>query len=266
MSNTQKEIAFNKELALWQRAVESNDSNLTIEYLTIYPSGFFNQLAQARLDLLLAKEGEKRIQIVGSPSNPYSKGSVSGLGNYSIGDTYTYEKTDMISGLIEKRFSETITEITKAHIIFNDGERITDYFGNDLKSPNERILSPTQFHPDEYYLGQKWATRYEVIAFHGLQGGSGGSQVPGKAIHEYEFRVLNREKINVLAGVFNAFRVDGVGHGETARHNTKYWIDPEKCLRPIIFEVFFRRRNGLPYESSRLELVSFKQKNITSDF
>ena len=94
------------------------------EYLEKYPSGYFNQLAEARLDELLAKDGEKKVQIKGSIENPFSKGTVTGIGKYFIGDTYTFESAKRFEE--PKRYTDVVTSLAGDQVIFNGGERAFD--------------------------------------------------------------------------------------------------------------------------------------------
>ena len=50
---------LNEQLALWEKAAASIDPQLTINYLEKYPSGFYAELAEAHLNILLAKKVKK---------------------------------------------------------------------------------------------------------------------------------------------------------------------------------------------------------------
>jgi len=80
--------AFKQELDLWESASKSNNPKLTINYLEKYPSGVYSELAEARLDVLLAKAGEKKIQVKDPAGNPFSNGTISGVMRFSMGATY----------------------------------------------------------------------------------------------------------------------------------------------------------------------------------
>ena len=242
---------FNEELAQWEAASNSRNPNLTIKYLEKYPSGNYSELAEARLDELLAKAGEKKIQVKSSVDNPYSKGTVSGVMNYSIGATYSYVKKDIFTQIQNDAYIEKVTKVSDNEITFNDGWRVIDSMGNDLVSPNERFLTPAQYFPIQYSQGHKWITRYEWKKSDGVD-----SRV------EMEFKVIDREKIETPAGKFNAFVISGFGTViGGSRFEIKYWLDPETCNRPIRFDMISRRKGGRLGigVADRHELILFQQ-------
>lgn len=252
MSNSQAD--FQKELLLWQVASESNDINLSIRYLEQYPSGYFNQLAEARIDELLSKAGEKKIQIKSDPLNPFSKGFVEGVGEYSIGDSYTFLKEERFKDLYE--YTDTITAIDSYQVIVNNGEKSYDLLGNELKSPHPRFLNPIQFYPAEYTLGNRWKSQFGWIDNNG-----------SPSICRIAFSITKRELRTFDLGTFNAFFVEAVG-SYTGNFfgvgfvEIQYWIDPEKCYRPL--EYFFRnkRANGSLGELEHIKLKSYKEKRL----
>ena len=71
------EKRFNEELALWETVKASREPAPLEEYLRRYPSGQFSELAQFQLDRVLATLGEKKIEVVASADNPFTKGTAS---------------------------------------------------------------------------------------------------------------------------------------------------------------------------------------------
>lgn len=241
---------FNQELALWQSASKSGNPNLTIKYLEKYPSGAYSELAEARLDDLMAKTGEKKIQVKSSADNPFSKGTISGVMKYTIGATYSFVRKDLFTGIQSGNFIEKVTKVSDNEVTFNNGWRVIDLMGNDLVSPNERFLTPAQFFPIQYCLGHKWITRYEWKKSDGVD-----SRV------EMEFKVIDREKIETPAGIFNAFVIDGMGYVVGgSKFEIKYWLDPETCNRPIRFDRISKKtRQSKINSANRDELILFQQ-------
>jgi hypothetical protein len=241
---------FNQELALWESASKSSNPNLTIKYLEKYPSGVYSELAEARLDNLMVKAGEKKIQVKDSADNPFSKGTISGVMKYSLGATYSFARKDLFTGIQSGNFIEKVTKVSDNEVTFNNGWRVIDSMGNDLVSPNERFLTPAQFFPIQYSLGHKWITRYEWKKSDGVD-----SRV------EMEFKVIDREKIETPAGTFNAFVIDGMGYVVGgSKFEIKYWLDPETCNRPIRFDRTSKnRRQGKIISATRDELILFQQ-------
>ena len=242
---------FKEQLSLWEKASSSGDPKFTIAYLDAFPTGFYSQLAEVRLDQLLAAQGEKKLVIPSSANNPFTKGMVSGVMEYSVGDAYSYSRKDSLTGIEENAFTQKVTKVTDSEIAFNNGRQVIDIMGNDLISPNERFLSPAQFYPAEYVLGNKWITRYAWKKGDGVD-----SSV------EMEFKIIGREKMETPAGRFNAFVIDGMGYVlGGSKFEMRYWIDPETCNRPIWFDrVSKNRKQGKVRMSTRDELVSFQQK------
>jgi len=241
---------FKQELALWESASKSSNPNLTIKYLEKYPSGVYSELAEARLDVLLAKVGENKIKAKDSADNPFSKGTISGVMRYSIGATYSFVRKDLLTEIQNNAYIEKVTKVSENEVTFNNGWRVIDLMGNDLVSPNERFLTPAQFFPIHYSLGHKWITRYEWKRGDGVD-----SRV------EMELKVIDREKIETPAGKFNAFVVAGMGYVEGgSKFEMKYWIDPEICNRPIRFDRISKNsRRGKINSANRDELILFQQ-------
>ena len=244
---------FSEESALWVEASKSNDLKLVEQFIRTYPNGSFSELAQARLDQLLKQQGEKRVEIVSSANNPYTRGSASGIGRYMIGDRYDFRVTDIISGIKVRDLNEKVSQVSDSEIVFNDGDRIIDLMGNELKSPQPRYLSPAQQYCTEYSVGREWSSKY------------GWKMSGGKpSIAELKFRVIGREMITTPAGTFNAFVVSANGYiVNGGKLEIKYWIDPEKCNRPVRYEFLNRKRNGMiSRDSETTELIAFSEKRL----
>jgi len=256
-SEEEKERLFKEELALWEKAVAESSLKLVEDYLQRYPNGSFSQLAQVRLDQLLAKKGEKKVQIIGSIDNPFSKGSASVVGAYSIGDNYSFELKDLLTGVVKNSYNDVVTEINDEKIIFNNGERIIDALGNELKSKSSRFLTPAQFYPVEYGVGNKWTTRYGWVLGNGI-----ASEI------EMDFVVKARNEFKSSLGTFNAFEIAGTGYAlKGSKFDIKYLIDPNKCAQPLVFEMISTGRGGRRGAGAfldKVELVSFSQKKSAS--
>src|SRR6185503_14476726 len=115
------EREFKQELALWEQIQNATEPAPIEDYLRRYPSGRFAEIAQLRLDQVLAKQGEKKIEIVSGPENPYTKGTSRTDTAYRIGDTWMYRQIDLFTKLEESRPRHTVTAITDREVIYNDG-------------------------------------------------------------------------------------------------------------------------------------------------
>jgi uncharacterized caspase-like protein len=256
--------AYQAEADLWERVKTATRPAALEEYLRRYPSGNFTELAQLRLDAILAREGEKKIEAVSSAQNPYSQGSSRADVAYKVGDSYSYVVLGLESRAELRRGTQRVTEITDAEVIFNNGGLILDRLGNNVKIPDGRRFSPRQDQPLEYAVGKKWRTRFSVLNAQG-----------GRSDTVLDFRITRREKITVPAGTFDCFVVEGDGYSFGTlriRVSVKRWIAPDKCRRPIAGQEFrvAEGRAGPPsagdfrikppvFENQRNELVAFSQ-------
>jgi len=248
----ESEISFNEQLMLWEKLKTSKNAQEVAAFLDKYPTGYFSELAEERLDILLAKSGEKKVQIANQKENPFSKGTVLGLGSYSIGDSYSFEVRDIISGVLQDQFDEKVTAITDEGVVFNQGERLLDMLGNELKSPHPRFLSPVQFYPVQYSVGHKWKTRFNWL---------NGLGVPGEV--DMEFKVVKRETKTMPFGDFNAFYIESWGKVSNGGTITmKYSIDPELCNRPLEYALQSKTVGGRIGENKFTVLTAYQQKKF----
>ncbi|MBI1890478.1 MAG: caspase family protein [Burkholderiales bacterium] len=249
------EQAFSEERRLWEEIYTATSAAPFEDYLRRYPSGRFAELAQQQLNTLLAKEGEKRIQIAPSKGNPYTAGTAVADVGFKVGDRYRYRVSDIDTNVEKKEHSLVVTEITDKEVIFNQGKQRCDLLGNPTRHPDGREVIGVQVMPTEFILGKRWTTRFHVL----VAGGMTDS--------EYNFVVAAKETITVPAGTFDCFRVEGTGTSRIPGRSpmslsTKYWIAPDVCRRVVrmeqIRQLNGRMRNNV-IENDRQELIAFKQ-------
>jgi uncharacterized caspase-like protein len=252
VSEEQKAALFAEETAVWNATQDASDAEQLSAYLTRYPDGKFSQLAQVQLDRLLNRSGENKIELASSVNNPFTKGTAKAIGQYAVGDTYDFELRDSISGARQRTYREAVSEVSETQIIFNNGALVLDAIGNEIKSENPRFLSPAQLFPAEYTVGAKWSTRF------GWRRGNGDASAMA-----LDLKVSSRALFRTPAGEFNAFKVTGSGWVQGGSYWTvNYWIDPDKCLRPLQFEMFTRgigKRGGIV--SDQVVLLKYSQKS-----
>jgi len=260
------ERAFEEEARLWERVKDAARPGPLEDYLRRYPSGNFAELAQARLDALLAREGERRIETVSAPQNPYSQGTIRADVAFKVGDSYSYVQLSLETREEQRRLTARVTEITDSEVIFGKGAVILDRLGNNVKLNDGRSFSPRQDHPLEYAVGRKWRTRFVTTTTRGIRSDT-----------VLDFRVGRRERITVPAGTFDCFVVEADGYsfnsnGVRIRVGVRRWVAPDKCRRPIVAEEFRKAegRVGPPragdfrfkdpvFNNTRLELTAFSQ-------
>ncbi len=249
---------FEEELAIWEKIKESKEPGPLVNYLQRYPSGRFSELAQLRLDQVLALQGEKKIEIVSAAGNPYTKGTLAANTAYKVGDRYVYRVFDLLTKLEMKPFTRTVTEITESEVRFDQERRyVTDLLGNQLRFSSGAVWSPNQTVPTEFAVGRRWNTRFRMV--------SAKDEV---TMADLELRIADRESITVPAGTFNAFRIEargwntgsvGTGMINTA-WNWKTWYAPDQVRQPIAFEWFNRAGGSRIVRADRTELTEYRQK------
>jgi uncharacterized caspase-like protein len=251
-----EERLFVEELAIWERIKVSKEPGPLEDYLRGYPSGRFSELAQSRLDQVLAQLGEKKIEVVSAPDNPYTKGTVAANTAYRVGDFYFYREVDLLTKLETMRFKRVVTEITETEIIYGGGRAATDLLGNQLRFGGGAVWSPNQTVPTEFAVGRRWTTRFRANPPKG-----------GETIIDLDLRIVDRESITVPAGTFNAFRIEAQGwqtgsndYGAINNYwNWKSWYAPDQVRQPIAVERFNRNQFGQIARADREELVGFRQ-------
>jgi hypothetical protein len=246
----EKRRRYEAQLAQWTRIEPGNDPRAIEEFLRSYPSGHFAELAQLRLDQLLARQGEQRIEIVNSTANPYTKGTARANTAFKVGDEYRFRVLDLYTRIETRSVVQRITEITDTEVLYNDGRFVTDLLGNVTRNPQGRRVIGAQNYPLEYAVGRKWTTRYKTIDPSGREGDA-----------EVDYKVVARESVTVPAGTFDCYKLEGSGgvHGVPVRLRFTYWMAPDKCRRPIVAEQFRQRGANRVLQSDRNELVGFTQ-------
>lgn len=248
-SQAELDRQFAEESALWEKARDAAETAQLEAYIRSYPSGRFVELAQLRLDSILARQGEEKIRIASSTGNPFSKGTVASDTLFRVGDRFSYRVVDLLTQVVTRNFTMTVTAINGMEVVFDKGVFITDLLGNAVKlSTGERLRSP-QLLPTEFSVGKKWSTRYRLDYADGRHDWV-----------EYDFKVVARESVVVPAGTFNAFRVEGKGWvmGIGFSLDTKYWAAPDKVRRAVAYEFLWHERSGRIYKYDREELVSYR--------
>ena len=257
LSEQELERQFNAELAVWEKIKDSKEPGPIEDYLRKNPSGRYAELAQFHLDRVLARLGEKKIEVINAAQNPFTKGTGHIDTHFKIGDSYSYREIDSFTKIETRKFTNRITDITDNEVIFNNGVLITDLFGNLIKNARGRYTE-AQFFIPEYTVGKKWTTRFKFMPEKG-----------GVSETEYEFRVKARESITVPAGTFDVYKVEGNGwgtgtgeRGGSLRLQSIYWISPG-VRRPVANEnvrifVFGARSKMLVNE--RQELIEYAQR------
>lgn len=250
LSDEEAEREFREESAVWEKADAAADPAPLEAYLKRYPSGRFSEVAQASLDALLAAQGERKVEVVSSPANPYSQGYASADTAYKAGDRYTYNILDSISRVVQSTSTLEVTRLTQLEVFFNGGRVVTDRIGNPRRVRGSN-LSGSQLYPAEFQLGRQWTTRF-----------SGENPQAGRFTIELGMRIAARESVTVPAGRFEAFRIDGEGvryGGKMPQQiRSKTWVAPD-TVRKFVAREEVRTAGRFTQMAERQELVSFRQ-------
>ena len=268
LSEQDLEKAFNEELAIWEKIKNSKEPAPLVAYLQKYPSGSFSELAHLQLERVLAKEGEKKVRIASQEGNPFTRGSAEANMKWQVGDSYIYQRTDLLGVEAPRQGARTVTEVTDSEVRYSNGE-VTDLLGNVLRRGGGRIYSPNQLEPLDYVVGKQWTTQFRITTPRGATGRN-----------EMYLRIVAREPITVPAGTFNAFRIEGHGVFEVEGGGVEVtmltkWAVPDQLRREVAMQETRERSGGKGggrggkrgagrggskmTQSLRWELVSFKQ-------
>lgn len=250
-SDEEEQQRFRDELALWEAVRAAPDPAPLEGYLRRYPSGRFAELAQLRLDRVLARRGEPTLPIAGAAGNPYSKGWARADTAYRVGDSYTYRVTDLDSHAFKRIGTATVTRITDTEVFFGNG-LVTDLLGNAVRAADGRRFTPRQQYPVEYALGRRWHSSFVATTRRGDDEG----------VADLDFRIVARERVTVPAGTFDAFVIEGTGSTALRDRRTqsrlRRWMAPDRVRRPVAAEERLIDR-GVSLIAERQELTAFRQ-------
>ena len=242
---------FEEELAIWERIKTSSAPAQLEDYLRRYPSGLFSEIAQLRLDQILAQGGERKIQITSSSHNPYSKGTMRVDTRFKLGERYGYRQIDLTTNLEMRKFTLTVTSINETQVIFNDGSYISDLIGNPIKLSDGTRYTDAQHQIAEYSLGKRWTARHRLTR----PSGSTFDSV-------IDYKVVAKESVTLPAGTYDAFRVEGSGWSQSEKHSVHtsnlFWIAPE-IRRYVAFDTRKKLASGKLLSYERYELTSYTQ-------
>ncbi len=238
---------FAEEAAIWEKVQQAPQVAPVVDYLRRYPSGRFSELAQVRLDRMLAKQGEAKVSVINTAANPFTKGTGVIDLDYRIGDRYVFRSIDLLTKVENRKLINTVSEVAEDKVIYNNGALITDLLGNLLRRPDGTTFGPSQFFISEYSLGKKWTTRYAINFARG-----------GQDVIELDMKVIGRESVTVPAGTFDCYKVEARGWvlGIAQMLEWTFWVAPDKVNRMVAMDAWWRQRGRIT-RSERQELESY---------
>jgi uncharacterized caspase-like protein len=183
-------------------------------------------------------------------ANPFSAGRYPLNRIFTVGDAATIVVTDILTGIEERTRKTHVTRVDyeEDRVEYNKGLLVTDLMGNPIKIGPAEYDSPVQWTPAEFQVGKKWTAAFRVTK------GDKSSNA------YYDMQIVKRETINVPAGSFDTFRIEGEGWNTTRglRLDLKLWLVPGINFA-IKREYITRNRRGGIGQSERQELVALRQ-------
>jgi hypothetical protein len=284
LSGEELERQIEEEVAYWSRIRNSRHAEDWIEYLRKFPNGRFSEIAQTRLNRLLAArekrqslstpkpkgsgasvefadlaEGEAFVPaetLAAVSQNPYSAGRFPLGRKFTIGDFYILRSSDLLTGVIENTFKNRVTRVDEDNdrVEMNHGKLVFDLMGNAVENKDNKADLPQQLFPAELQVGKRWTSLNNVEIKSGRLAGD------TRRI-EMDVRVQAREKIRVPAGEFNAFRIEAngwsVGMGNPTKTEVKLWVVPG--INMFVRRERIKRRGDRLVESQLTELIAIRQ-------
>ncbi|SBT03634.1 Peptidase C14 caspase catalytic subunit p20 [Candidatus Accumulibacter aalborgensis] len=255
-SREQKE--FEADLATWNMLREATTPEPLEDFIRQRPSGKFAELAQYRLDLVLRKRGEKPVHAAPPPplgpemcvpiaadgkASPYSGQTAS----FRPGERYTYRTVDLLAQTETARSTDTVLRIVGDEVLYNDGSKVSDLFGNNVRAPDGKRWTPYQFFINDYALGKRWPTQFIITQPDGTTVGV-----------RFEVRVAGRERITLPAGTFDSYRIEARGFdlASGAQLERTAWVAPER-LRGVLAMESLSRKGGTVVSGERVELTDY---------
>ena len=277
LTQEEQEREFEQEVELWTRVKGSKNPADWAALLRSFPNGRLSEIAQARLNLLLAQAGPtatrgivKHKGIVLGPGlpvpdflarseNPFSMGTYALDRHFSVGDEAIYRRLDEdTKGEGQLRRHVTSVDIEGDRVELNGGRFATDLLGNLLKRQGEVYLVPVQIAPAELQVGKRWLARFHA------------ERPRGEFDEEMSAEIVARERIKVPAGEFDAFRMEARISGIQSGVAFKRRAAISRRVEHVIWEVpglnfpvkelktLYRRNGQVQVES--IELESLRQE------
>ena len=248
---------FEADLDAWNRLREVTTPGPLEAFIRQRPSGKFAELAQHRLDLLLRQAGEKPVQAAPPPplgpemcapvaagkAIPYSGQTAS----FRPGERYTYRTVDLVTQAESAGRTDTVLRIVGDEVLYNDGSKVSDLFGNNVRAPDGTRWTPYQFFIADYALGKRWPAQFIITRPDGARVGV-----------RFELRVAARERITLPAGTFDSYRIEarGTDLASGAQLERTAWVAPERMRGFLVMENLVRK-GGAVVSGERIELTEF---------
>jgi hypothetical protein len=229
----ERESAFLVEKAAWDRIKASAVPDDLYTFLQAYPNGAFSEPAQFRLERLSAAKVEAAAPQSGVRVLP------AGQDRYRVGDRFEYDAFDYY-GRPQPARTLRVTAIKDGRIEFNGGNVVWDAMGNLIKDGGGTREPAKVVLPAELAIGKTWQTSFVADTPRGIEK------------NHLSYRVVALEAVDVPAGRFMAYKIEGSGWAGYAHLTETHWIDPATFARVKLEWV--SRWNSRVEGSARVEL------------
>ena len=181
---------------------------------------------------------------------PYFKGYTEHLRVFRTGDEFNIRVIDQFTKS-SKPLVMRVTQVDENadRVVYNHGEFVSDLMGNTSSNQRGVFSTPRQFYPAELAVGKKWRTRFKQSRANGVA-----------YTYQYDVKVVARERVTVLAGTFDTYKIEARGFNLElgAYLERNIWVAPG-VNADIVHEIKVRLRGGAIEQNDRQELVSFVQ-------
>ena len=180
-----------------------------------------------------------------------------------LGDTWTYQSIDLLSGSLKNRYTLTLdTETAKEW-----------HFGSTVTDRSWNLLQRTRTGQNEKW--EKWAPKRPLYDFPLQPGKTWAASAQRESDVfvsqlNYQFKVIRQERVIVPAGIFDTLRVEGTSKYRATRKKNgdsgegtgtyRYWFSPG-VGRFVALEYEETNWKGVVHRKERDELVSYKRAN-----
>ena len=170
----------------------------------------------------------------------------SGAVSYTHLDVYK-RQVDLLAQTETARSTDTVLRIVGDEVLYNDGSKVSDLFGNNVRAPDGKRWTPYQFFINDYALGKRWPTQFIITQPDGTTVGV-----------RFEVRVAGRERITLPAGTFDSYRIEARGFdlASGAQLERTAWVAPER-LRGVLAMESLSRKGGTVVSGERVELTDY---------
>jgi hypothetical protein len=204
--------SFEAEKIDWNRIKDSRNVAMVLGFLGKYPTGYFSEQAQFKLDQL------QRPTVTAQTGKDDLLPLAAGKSRWHVGDVGVYELFDNLSRET-RRTTLRATSAEGDRVIFNNGAVIADQMGGMIKNQFGSYDPAVMVAPADIAIGKKWRSAYRQTLQSGVKGTS-----------YWDNKVTALEQVQALGRGVTAFRVERSGQAQFPRGTSvlkgTVWIDP----------------------------------------